>query len=728
MVARAQLIGLTDAAMPPLPDAVRGLLDGVRHTAYTGALVRPTCLVSLSPMTHDPLFVARLLHHPAVFSAAAVYDFIPLDEPDRYLPDPDARLEYHISLRWLARHDLFLPISKDAAGRLGALLGVRAREMAVTGAPLDPRFEATQPHERRHVLVIGGGDPRKNPEVAVRAHAQCSHMQVGVRLMVTGGYSEAWVREQRRTAQALGGDAALIEAPGHVDDAALARLYAEALCVVSPSRAEGFSLPVVEAMAAGAPVLASRIPVHQELISDTALLFDAEDDAALAALLDRVADPAWREPVLAAQAQVWPAFRAAAVAGRFWDAVAAGVKQRAAPAVLRGARPRVAMLTPLPPDRSGVADYSAAMCAELGRRVRLDLFSATADPPCPPGAQSVEFLSARPLLSSEYDRVVSVLGNSHYHVQILEHVLRYGGACIAHDGRMLDVYHAHVGQRHTERLAEQELGRPLWANEIWHWLAGDLPPGALILREIAEVAEPLMLHSRATVAEVQRRYGRTALHLPFSQYRAWAPGADGPHARRAARERMARLGAGPQQVVLATFGFVAPTKAPEDCIWALELLRGWGVDARLHFVGEPLMQTGPLERLCAELGVREHVWFADGFVDETTYRDHLLAADVGVQLRQTGAGSVSGALADCVGAGLRSVASTALADAIEAPGYVRRVPDNPSPVLLAEAVATLLDSPAAATGPERLAYVGEHGFDRYAMRLCEALGLDPGAA
>ena len=51
-----------------------------------------------------------------------------------------------------------------------------------------------------------------------------------------------------------------------------------------------------------------------------------------------------------------------------------------APAVLRGYRPRVALLSPLPPDRSGVADYTAATCVELGRLVDLHVFTETARP------------------------------------------------------------------------------------------------------------------------------------------------------------------------------------------------------------------------------------------------------------------------------------------------------------------------------------------------------------
>jgi hypothetical protein len=49
------------------------------------------------------------------------------------------------------------------------------------------------------------------------------------------------------------------------------------------------------------------------------------------------------------------------------------------------------------------------------------------------------------------------------------------------------------------------------------------------------------------------------------------------------------------------------------------------------------------------------------------------------------------------------------------------VPDSPSPVLIAEAAAALLDQPD--TTASRQAYAGSRGFDRYAATLCEALGL-----
>ena len=704
------------------------VLDQVRATAYTGRLTRPTLFVELSPMTHDPLFVGRLLHGRAAIKAAVVYDFIPLDAPGQYLRDAGQRLDYETRLRWLRRYDVYLPISEATAARLQALLGTAPAALAVTGAPLDPAF-AERPQLRagngRHVLVIGG-EVRKNPVCAVRAHARSRLMQErGVPLIIAGQDESALLAEQRRIAGEMGGRPDLVRAKAHMPEPELLRLYREALCVVVPSRDEGFSLPVVEAMASGVPVLASRIPAHEELLGESSALFAPDDDEMLARLLDRAADPGWRSHQVAANEAVWPRFRAEVVAGRFWSAIADWIAERTptlSPAVLRRAKPQLAVLSPLRPARSGIADYTASMCAELGRHADLHLFTETAGASPPRGAASAEPLSALPFLDTGYDRVVGVMGNSDHHLASLRGLLRYGGAVICHDGRLLDLYWHHLGRERAVRLAEAELGRDLEPGELESWLSGRRPPGALLFGELAEVAEPLMFHARAAVREVRRRYGVEAKHLPFCLARSFAAEAVGPAARDAARER---LGVGPDTVLIVTLGFTHETKAPEDVLWALEVLRAWGVPARLLYVGAAMMDFTPLRHLAGELDLLAYVDFGGAYVSEAYYRDALLAADVAIQLRTLGPGSVSGALADCIAAGLPAVASAALADALDAPSYVRAVPDAPSPVLVAEAALALLgEAPRSGTEPERRAFAASHGFDTYAVRLLEALGLE----
>jgi glycosyltransferase involved in cell wall biosynthesis len=188
-----------------------------------------------------------------------------------------------------------------------------------------------------------------------------------------------------------------------------------------------------------------------------------------------------------------------------------------------------------------------------------------------------------------------------------------------------------------------------------------------------------------------------------------------------------RLGLPDGEVVIATFGAVHRTKAPAECIWALETLRGWGIDASMHFVGEHA-EPHTLDRTTTILGLSGKVRFLDHFVDEHLYRDYLVGADLGIQLRLTQFGSQSGALLDCIAAGLPAVANASLAEAADAPAYVRRVPDALSPLLIAEALADLLEEGARSrTDPARRAFAEAHSFRVYAARLCEALGLQAAA-
>ena len=166
------------------------------------------------------------------------------------------------------------------------------------------------------------------------------------------------------------------------------------------------------------------------------------------------------------------------------------------------------------------------------------------------------------------------------------------------------------------------------------------------------------------------------------------------------------------------------TKSPEDCVWALELLRRWGFQARLDFVGSldylgrPGRQASRVDRSPRPGAI--YVAFAEGFVPEQTYQDYLVGSDLAIQLRTYGFGSLSGALLDCAAAGLRSVSNASMAEAVGAPtSYVRSIPNAISAVLLAEALADLIESgpSAAELENDRADFSDERSF----QPLCGAL-------
>ena len=127
------------------------------------------------------------------------------------------------------------------------------------------------------VLAVGAVGLRKGYDVLLESMLALP----GVRLVVAGpdGHGAA---EVHRQAAALGlGDR--VSFLGRVGDGELAALYRDADVLAFPSRAEGFGLPLVEAMAAGLPVVASDLPVVREVTDGAALLVPVDDPAALAA-------------------------------------------------------------------------------------------------------------------------------------------------------------------------------------------------------------------------------------------------------------------------------------------------------------------------------------------------------------------------------------------------------------------------------------------------------------
>src|SRR5205085_2690229 len=155
-----------------------------------------------------------------------------------------------------------------------------------------------------YVLHIGSNDRRDNTATAIEA---CR--LAGERLLVVGGWR---------------GDGA--EALGRVSDAELVELYRGAAAFLDPTLYEGFGYGVLEAMACGAPVVASATTSIPEVTGDAALLCDPRDADELAAALRRVLD----EGGLAARMRE----DGLAQAARFsWDATAAGLSAALASAL-----------------------------------------------------------------------------------------------------------------------------------------------------------------------------------------------------------------------------------------------------------------------------------------------------------------------------------------------------------------------------------------------------------
>ncbi|MBI2680422.1 MAG: glycosyltransferase family 4 protein [Candidatus Solibacter usitatus] len=182
-----------------------------------------------------------------------------------------------------AESDLIIAVSQFTAGQVQQHLGVEPERIHVihhgARAPAGPAPTACE----NVILNVGAIQRRKNIGRLVNAFEQIAP---GWQLVLAGsaGYGAEEILRQIELSPRRDS----IRVLGYVGAAELASWYARARVFAFPSLDEGFGMPVLDAMAAGVPVVASNRSAVPEVCGTAALLVDPEDTAALAQALDQV--------------------------------------------------------------------------------------------------------------------------------------------------------------------------------------------------------------------------------------------------------------------------------------------------------------------------------------------------------------------------------------------------------------------------------------------------------
>ncbi|MBD3279714.1 MAG: glycosyltransferase [Candidatus Pacebacteria bacterium] len=137
------------------------------------------------------------------------------------------------------------------------------------GVSQEFHLKPTQAHPlTKQLLYVGSLYPHKNIKLVLQALTQLPDYQ----LILVGARNvfQQQVKKQVKHLQL----ADQVKFTGYLSDAQLIKLYQQSLALIQPSLSEGFGLTGVEAMAAGVPVLASKIPIFQEIYQDAALYFN----------------------------------------------------------------------------------------------------------------------------------------------------------------------------------------------------------------------------------------------------------------------------------------------------------------------------------------------------------------------------------------------------------------------------------------------------------------------
>ncbi|HOL94796.1 MAG TPA: glycosyltransferase family 1 protein [bacterium] len=229
----------------------------------------PAWLKKIRPdILHSPAFIAPVMRSVKAKQIVTVHDLAFCRYPQTI---PWARRWYYA---WavpasMRRADVVLTDTRIVADEIRRCfpairrvipipLGVDTARFQPRPSDYDQEILARYQIHAPYLLFVGTREPRKNLDTLLQAYAEARRQGLNAEFVIAGRLG--WMMDET----SLPG----VRLPGHVEEDAVPALYRHARAVIAPSLYEGFDLPASEALACGAPVLASDIPVHREVLGD----------------------------------------------------------------------------------------------------------------------------------------------------------------------------------------------------------------------------------------------------------------------------------------------------------------------------------------------------------------------------------------------------------------------------------------------------------------------------
>ncbi len=362
------------------------------------------------------------------------------------------------------------------------------------------------------------------------------------------------------------------------------------------------------------------------------------------------------------------------------------------------ARPRLAFVTPLPPKRTGIADYSAELLPELSAYFQIDVIVEQ-------DVVDARWISVNCQIhdagwlrenADAFDAVLYHVGNSAYHDWMFSLLQDVPGILVLHDFFLsgliwsLEAMPQHQGVKLKELYYSH--GYPALAEALQGTEGSQIAFRYPFNRTVIESAVGVIVHSDVSLRLARQWFGDKAA----SNWRG-IPLLRVPAAPLSAREARERLQLPESAFVVCSYGQLGVTKLNH------RLLQAWlasdlatNPDCILVFVGQLSDDEygHSLRAAILESGIESRIRIT-GWASGETFRDYLAAADVAVQLRTLSRGETSAAVLDCMNYGLPTIVNANGSMADLSPEGVYRLADDFETADLSAALEYFWNDPTA---------------------------------
>ncbi|MCH4810009.1 glycosyltransferase [Vreelandella neptunia] len=607
-------------------------------------------------------------------TAVVLYDLIPYIHSSPYLDNPSVENWYREKIDFLKKSDHLLAISESSRQEAIKYLGYSNERVSNISTDADPEFSikkyTNEDKEellsrygitKKIVLYTGGIDYRKNIENLIISYSNLPDVILSQHQMAIVCAISPNDRLRLQTIandHGLSKDAIILTDFVPEDD--LIALYNLCTLFVFPSWHEGFGLPVLEAMRCGAAVIGANTSSIPEVIGLEEALFDPKDNDSITIKIQQaLTDVNFQKRLQIHAEKQAKNFSWHKTAKASLEAIEKnfGSLNLVTDSKHFIKKPKMAYMSPLPPERSGISDYSADLLPELSKYYDIDVVVQQDYISTEWIVNNCKVVTPNDFLNSHnlYDRVVYHFGNSEFHAYMLPLIEKVPGIVVMHDFFLSGLMAYNGGYANLPFFYIQTLYSSHGYAAVKAYFESD-DTGWIYPcnKDVISNSNGVIFHSPFSLKLTKEWYGdfSTDKSQVIPLLRVSADVSD----QRKISAKL-ELGFAKDDFLICSFGMIGKPKLNDLLIKAWEnSLFSKNKNCFLVFVGqnEPAEYGLWINELIKNSPFAENI-IITGWLSEQDFSKYLLAADIGVQLRGLTRGETSAAVLDCMNYGLPTI-------------------------------------------------------------------------